>query len=300
LTSTAIARASYMLLKGNNFYTWRESFAFAFRKAGSVLSTPVAIAVLALFMLVSGLIIGFLGRIIPVVGELGVTLLTIFWLLAAILMFFLLIALGVSIILVPAIIATTDEDAFEAVFQSFSTIWSQPWRFILYEVVVGIIGLFSLGVFAFVIKEAYLLMSGIFSVPWAFGDDFINIAAQAQHLLQKWLFISQEWVQMVYWKFSDFIYFKNEFYNMLTLTTVQKISAYFMAISMFAIVWWVASYGMAVVEVGNTLVYLILRKRKDDENLLERLDKEEEEPDEEEEADSTEKQQEGENQPTPE
>ena len=43
---------------------------------------------------------------------------------------------------------------------------------------------------------------------------------------------------------------------------------------------WIASYGTAVVEVGNTLAYIILRKKKDDENLLERLDKEEKTEDE--------------------
>ncbi len=280
LTSTAISRATYMLLKGNNFYTWREAFAFSFRKAGSIISTPVAILVLALLLLVGGLIIGFLGRIIPVVGELGVSLFTVVWLVASLLMVFLLLALGVSLILVPAIIATTDEDAFEAVFQSFSTLWSQPWRFIVYEAVVCVIGIFSLGIFAFIVKEAYLLMSGIFSVPWAFGDEFINIAAQAQFLLQKWLFLSQEFVNSIYWRFAEYIYFKNEFYHILSLTAVQKIAAYFMAVSMLVIVGWVASYGMAVIEVGNTIVYLILRKKKDDDNLLERVDKEEEEPEE--------------------
>ena len=36
------------------------------------------------------------------------------------------------------------------------------------------------------------------------------------------------------------------------------------------------SYGLASFNVGNTLSYLILRKKKDDENLIERKDPEEE------------------------
>ncbi len=279
LTSTAIARASYMLLKGNNFYTWREAFAFALRKASSVLSTPVAIAVMAGCFVVGGLIIGLLARVIPYVGELG-ALFTFTWMFSALLLFFLLVVLGVSLIIVPAIIATTDEDAFEAVFQSFSVVWSQPWRFVLYEALIGIVALVCMGLFAFAVKQAFLLMCAIFSVPWSFGDKFVNLASHGQYLLQKWLFVSQDWARLIYWKFSPYLYFVREFYPIKGLSATLTISAYLFALSMLVVAWWVVSYGTAVLQVGNTIMYIILKKIKDQENLLERKDKEEEEPEE--------------------
>lgn len=280
LTSTAIARASYMLLKGNNFYTWREAFAFALRKASSVLSTPVAIAVMAGCFVVGGLIIGLLARVIPYVGELGASLFTFTWMFSALLLFFLLVVLAVSIIIVPAIIATTDEDAFEAVFQSFSVLWSQPWRFVVYEALIGITTFVCMGLFAFAVKQAFLLMCAIFSVSWSFGDKFINLASHGQYLLQKWLFVSQDWARALYWKLSPYLYFAREFYPIKGLSATLTISAYLFALTMLAVAWWVVSYGMAVLQIGNTLLYVIIKKIKDQENLLERKDKEEEEPEE--------------------
>lgn len=280
LTSTAIARASYMLLKGNNFYTWREAFAFALRKASSVLSTPVAIAVMAGCFVVGGLIIGLLARVIPYVGELGASLFTFTWMFSALLLFFLLVVLGVSLVIVPAIIATTDEDAFEAVFQSFSVVWSQPWRFVLYEALIGVVALVGMGLFAFAVKQGFLLMCAIFSVPWSFGDKFVNLASHGQYLLQKWLFVSQDWARLIYWKLSPYLYFVREFYPIKGLSVTLTISAYLFALSMLAVAWWVVSYGTAVLQVGNTIMYIILKKIKDQENLLERKDKEEEEPEE--------------------
>ena len=281
ITNTAIARASYMLLKGNNFYTWRESFAFAFRKAGSIISTPIAIVVMAALFVVGGLVIGLLARVIPFVGELGATLFTLFWFVAALVLFFLLLVLGVSLLLVPAIIATTDEDAFEAVFQCFSTIWSQPLRFIFYEVLIGLITIISTGIFAFIAKQSFVLMSDIFAVSWAFGDKFINIASHGQYLVQKWTFLYQNWISAVYMDFTPHLFFAREFYPIIGMSSVSTISAYFFAFSILAIGWWVESYGMAVFSVGQTLAYLNFRQKKDNENLLERKDNEEEEPEEE-------------------
>ena len=50
VTSTGVARATYMQLKGNTFYSWREAFSFALKKKGSsVISTPIAIVAMAFF-----------------------------------------------------------------------------------------------------------------------------------------------------------------------------------------------------------------------------------------------------------
>jgi len=131
VTSTGVARAVYMNLKGNNFYTWKEAFTFALKKkGGSVVSTPIAIFAIAFFLGLGGVVVGLLGRI-PYVGELGISLFSTIWFMASIFLVFVVLALGVSLLLTPAILATTDDDAFEGIFQSFSTLYSQPWRLIL-------------------------------------------------------------------------------------------------------------------------------------------------------------------------
>lgn len=280
IANTAVSRAVYMTQKGNNFYTWREAYSFAFRKLGSVLLTPVSLLILIGFMVAGGLFVGLLGRI-PYVGELGLSLFTLLWLFAGLLVFFFAIVTFVAILLVPSIIATTDEDAFEAVFQSFSVVWNQPWRLVVYELQTVVLALFSMGVFAFAVKEAVLIMNGIFTV--SMGSDFVNLANNGQAMLQSWLLLGQVIIENLYRDFAGAVYFSHEFIAIPTseLPVTIVISSYFYALSLLFMAGWIVSYGLSTFTVGNTVLYIIIRKHKDDENLLERKDKEEEEEEEE-------------------
>jgi len=66
------------LLKNNHFYTWKESFRFAFKKMSSILFSPLALIILIGMFIVGGLFIGLLGKI-PYIGELGFSLFYILW-----------------------------------------------------------------------------------------------------------------------------------------------------------------------------------------------------------------------------
>jgi len=273
VTSTAVARAVYMSLKGNTFYTWREAFAFALKKKGSIVSTPIAIFAIAFFTALGGFVIGLLGKI-PIAGELGMSLFTIIWFLASLFLVFVIITLFVSFVLTPAILATTDDDAFEGIFQSFSIISSQPWRFILYEVLLLLISVVGLGIFAFFAKHAWLLMTTIFAS--GMGDKFIDLSNGATYLLQTWIYPFVAWSRAILCDYSCYFSFARDVVGS-ELPVVMTVSAYIFAIFLVIIGGIVASFPLAIFNGGNSLIFLILKKKKDDENLLEREDKEEEE-----------------------
>jgi len=277
IASTAVSRATYMVLKENHFYSWVEATRFALKKTASILLSPIAILLIIVLFLAGGAVVGLVGKI-PFVGEFGITIFTIAWYFAALVVVFMVIILVVVMIQVPAIIATTNEDAFEVVFQSFSLTWAQPWRLILYEFVSMAMAAIGLLVFAYISKKAYIIMDRVFSN--AMGEDFINIAAQGMYILNVWLIHSIAWVNSILGDFSGAVYFSNEF-NPLSLPGYQYVASYIFAIWMLIIGGIIFSYGLASFNVGNTLSYIILRKKKDDENLLERRDPEEEEEDEE-------------------
>jgi hypothetical protein len=287
ITNTAVARAAYMLIKGNNFYTWREAFAFSMRKAASIILTPISLGILIGLLILGALIIGLLGKI-PVVGVLGIGAFTLLWLLAALFLVFIIVILFVSIVLVPSIIATTDEDAFEAVFQTFSITWNQPWRLVIYEVAVVILAIFSTGILAVAIKKAVWLMNALLST--FMGSDYINLANNAQAMVQGWLLSAQIFVQGIYQHFSHYVYFSHEFIAIPAneLTTVTVIASYLCAFTLLFIAGWVVSYGLSIFTIGNTLIYIVLRHKKDGENLLERQDAEEEELEEDEQTEEQE------------
>ncbi|HDP99571.1 MAG TPA: hypothetical protein ENN22_10385 [bacterium] len=278
VTATAVSRASYMLVKGNNFYTWREAFSFAKKKVVSVVLTPVALAILIGLFLLGGAIVGWLADLIPYVGEFGLTILTPIWFIAALVTVFLVLVVVVSAFQTPAIIATTDDDAFEAVFQSFSLLWSQPWRLILYAVISGALALAAFFILALLSKQAFILMDRLFANTM--GDDFINISAHGMYLLSVWVMHSIGWVQSVFSDFSGLIYFSREF-DPLPLPGYMVVVSHIFSVWILLIGGFIASYGVATLNIGNTISYLILRKKKDDENLLDRKDREEEEDEEE-------------------
>ncbi len=272
VSATAVARSAFMVLKGNHFYTWREAYSFAIKKAGSVLLSPVALIGLAFAFVVGAWVIGLLGRI-PYVGELGLTLLTVVWLAAALFLFFLMIAVAVALLLAPSVIATTGEDAFEAVFQTFSTTWSQPWRLVFYQalsVALAFIGFFAL---AYAVKTSLGIMNGLFA--FSMGSKYTDIAMQAQALLQSWTLPFQDWLGAVFGPYANYITFTRTYLPVEGLRITQTISAYLFSISLLFAGGWVISYLLASYTVGTMMGYVVIRKKKDDENLLERKEPEE-------------------------
>ena len=276
VANTAVARAVYMIGKGNSFYSWKESYAFAFRKFWSVLMTPVSLVLLIAFLVLGSLVVGLLGKI-PFIGELGVSLFTPLWFVSALLIFFFAIILMVSLFLVPAIIATTDEDAFEAVFQVFSVTWSKPWSLIFYQALSLALAVVSFGLFAIAAKTSIVIMNNLFM--GFMGGDFINLANNGQAMVQSWTIMLQGPLTAIFGDLSPVMFFNNAF-SMIPVSDLGisvVISSYIYAISLLFIGGWVISYGFSTFTSGNTIYYLVLRQQKDQENLLERRDAEEEE-----------------------
>ncbi len=278
ITSTAVARAAYMNLKGNTFYTWKEAFRFALKKkAISVIATPVAILAIAFFTGLGGVVVGLISRI-PVVGEIGVSLFTLVWFIASFFIVFVLAAVVVSLLITPAVLATTDDDAFEGIFQSFSTLFSQPWRLIIYEIATIVLSGIALVVFALICKLSWRVMTTL--LIWGMGDDYVNISYQAAYYLQSWLYPGIIWATTTLGAFPTSFLFTHDFVS-LKLPGLLNVSAVITGAFLTIISAYVFSYLLASFNVGNTLIFLVLKKVKDDENLLERKDKEEEEPEDE-------------------
>lgn len=272
VSATAVARAVYMNLKGNHFYTWKDAIRFALKKkGGSVIATPIGILAIAFFTGLGGVIVGLCGRI-PVVGEIGIALFTLIWFAASLFLVFLALALGVSLFLTPSVLATTDDDAFEGIFQSFSTLVSQPWRLIVYTLLVGVLAILGGGVFAYFAKKAWFVMNRVLTL--GMGDKCIDVSYAASYLLQNWIYPAVEWARALPSSITSACFFGQEFLPS-SLGVSQTIAAYVMAIFLLLIGLAVVAYPVAIFNTGYCLLFLILKKKKDDENLLERKDKEE-------------------------
>jgi hypothetical protein len=273
LASAAVGKVTYEQLKGDEFYSAKDSLKFLKKHGKTVLLTPLSLAVFSLILVVGGVIVGLLGKI-PYVGELG---LGIFYAVPIfVVAFFVIYTLFIfvfSLLLTPAVVATLKEDIFEAIVQLFSSIWSQPWRFFLYTALTGVLaklGTFVLGYFTF--RSIQLL-------NWSCGflmkeklTDIID-GALSYLTLPSWFF-------NFFTNIFPGIHFKFHLPDIgfgAFLNWSESISAFLIGITFILIIFGVVSYGLATISTGQTLTYIIIRQKKDEENLLERKTEEEEE-----------------------
>jgi hypothetical protein len=278
LYSTAAAKLTYQQLKGDDFYTAREAMGFVGKNWKSVIFSPIMVIFIILFLLVCGIIVGLLGKI-PYVGELGFAIFGIPIFVVALFLVFLAVVFCVGIVLGPAIVATAREDSFETMIQFFSSIWSQTWRFVVYNTLLGAIAIVCVYVFG---AFSYWALKLVYVVcGWTMGPKLHNMAMAAMDWLPTKLGIWSLWSKG--WWCGKLALVSSHIPARVELHGAEPVAAFIMGIFLLAILGFVLSYGLSTWAAGQTIIYLILRKRKDDENLLEREDEEEHEEMEEEE-----------------
>jgi len=293
-SNAAVGKVTYEQLKGDEFYSTKDSCKFLKKNWKAVLASPLSILALVIILVICGIIIGLLGKI-PYVGELGLGLfyaVPIF--VVAFFTVYTLFIFIISLFLTPAIVATTKEDVFETIVQLFSSIWSQPWRYFVYTGLSGILA--KLGAFVF----GYFCYRGVQLANWSVGvlmkDKLEDVIEGALGYLTL--------------PFPILSFFSNLFPGIqfayilpvpewgIDLNWSQGIAAFLIGITFILIIFVVISYALAILSVGQTLTYIIIRKKKDEENLLEKKTEEEEE--EEARADEEKKEEEKKEEPKPE
>jgi len=269
LYSTAAAKVTYQQMKGDDFYTAREAIGFMRKNWKAVIFSPVMIICIIAFLVVCGIIAGLIGKI-PYVGELLVALFTIPIFGTALFLTFLGVVFCVGIVLGPAIVATAKEDSFETMIQFFSSIWSQTWRFVVYNAFLGCITVAA--VYVFGLFSYWALRASHLILGWTMGPKLHNVALVAINWLPTKLGIWSLWSKG--WWLGKMVLISTYRSPHVELHGAEAAGAFIMGIFLLIVFGLVISYGLATWSAGQTIIYLILRKRKDDENLLEREDEE--------------------------
>jgi len=272
LTNTCVAKVTYEQLKGDEFYSAKEAVRFLKKNWKTVLLSPLSILLMFGFLLACGLLIGLLGKI-PVLGEIGFALffgLPIF--VVALFGVYIVFVLLCSIILAPAIVGTLPEDSFETIVQSFSTIWNQPWRFFLYTGILGVlakVGSFIFGYFCFRAIQLTISVCGIFM-----SDKIYNLIEGGLGYLP--------------YNPSVTNYMTNLFAGLsfgfeiptpsegVALSWSGEIAAFILGITFVLIGFVIFSYALAIISAGQAISFVIIYKKKEGENLLQRKTEEDE------------------------
>ena len=273
LASTAVGKVTYEQLKGDEFYSAKDSLKFLKKHGKAVFLTPLSLVVFSVILVIGGIIVGLFGKI-PYVGELAVGVfygVPIF--LVAFFVIYTLFIFIFSLLLTPSVVATTKEDIFETIVQLFSSIWSQPWRFFLYTALAGVLaklGTFILGYFTFRSIQLLNWSCGFFMKDKL--SDIID-GALSYLTLPSWFF---DLLTNIF-PGINFKFHLPELGFGAFLNWSESIAAFLIGITFILIIFGVVSYGLATISTGQTLTYIIIRQKKDQENLLERKTEEEEE-----------------------
>ena len=268
LTSTMVSKITIEQLRGDHFFSLKASWGFVRKRWKSVFGTLVGLVVILVILALIPIFVGLLGKI-PTVGRvilMFASVLTPFAFFIGLLMAYLLAGLGISLFFAPSVVAAADSDAFETAYQHLAMIWNQPWRALIYEILL------------FGVKVIYTPIWIIFCLigfALAMLPIHLLIPTDMQHIMwqtDRWLGGSiTKLAALPYMEHFKVFGIGSEAINLPITLTIATI---FMTFSLLFIAGLVIAYLFSIASAGNTLIYTLLRRRIDGENLLEVEDEE--------------------------
>ncbi len=266
----AISKITYEQLKGDEFYEIKKALKFAFTQGKSAVFTPITILLVIVFILIGGVILGLIGKI-PWLGELVLLLMSIPVVFTVVFIVYLLFALALAYFLVVPIVAVTNSDTFDALFELFSTLNDQNWRFVGYEVFLYVIKPIAFGIFAWAIAKGLYIAHWVLSAGWLMGEKFIRIEQAALSYLPEHpsLYGLEPILRILG---ADALLYPT---TVKALSIPEAVVGFFFGILLYLIIFVALSYWGVIHWVGNTLIFIVLAKKKDDIDYLEVKEEEE-------------------------
>jgi hypothetical protein len=268
LASTVASKITIEQLRGDFFFSVGDALTFLKGHWKSVLGAFIGLLLIQIFLAIVPLSIAGIAKL-PAVGKpflMLTSLLMPIGFFLGLLMALIAIVFSTSLLFVPAVAATTGADAFEIIYQQFAIVWNKPWLLVCYEAML-------------------LLIKFIFVPIWAFfclaGFSIVMLPTRLFHTeaMQQFMGYANLWLGGVVEKIATLPYISNlGVFNtgtsdqMPTLTGVATVTtpvtAIFLTITLLMSAGLVIAYLFSIASAGNTVIYTIVRKKLDGQNLL--------------------------------
>ena len=268
LASTVASKITIEQLRGDLFFSVGDALTFLKGHWKSVFGAFIGLLLIQIFLVVVPLSIAGIAKL-PAVGKpllMLTSLLMPIGFFFGLLMVLIAVVFGVSLFFVPAVVATTGADAFEIIYQQFAIVWNKPWLLVCYEAML-------------------LLIKFIFVPIWAFfclaGFSIVMLPARLFHteMTQQFMGYANLWLGGAVEKITALPYvnslgvFDTGIGNQVpTLTGIAAVTtpvtAIFLTITLLMITGLVIAYLFSIASAGNTVIYTIVRKKLDGQDLL--------------------------------
>ena len=266
LASTAVSKITIEQLRGDFFFSVGDAITFLKKRWKSVFGAFIGLLLIQIFLALMPLSIAGLGKL-PVVGKPFLTISSLFMPIGfflGVLMALIAIIFGVSLLFVPAVVATTGADVFETIYQQFAIVWNRPWLMVCYEVMLFLMKLVFVPIWAFFCFVGFSIVMLPVSLLHAGEMEHITACANL------WLGGAIEKLTMLPY-INSFGVFNIGMAMKEAYAFTTTVTAIFLTLTILMIVGLVIAYLFSIASAGNTMVYLILRKKIDGHNLLELL-----------------------------
>ena len=268
LASTVASKITIEQLRGDFFFSVGDALTFLRGHWKSVLGAFIGLLLIQIFLAIVPVSIAGIAKL-PAVGKPFLMLISLFMPIGfffGLLMVLIAIVFSVGLLFVPAVAATTGADTFEIIYQQFAIVWNKPWLLVCYEAML-------------------LLIKCIFVPIWAFfcltGFSIMMLPTRLFHteVMPQFMGYANVWLGGAVEKIATLPYINNlGVFNtsasdqMPTLTGIATVTtpvtAIFLTITLLMGVGLVIAYLFSIASTGNTVIYTIVRKKLDGQNLL--------------------------------
>lgn len=272
IVGVAVSKITYEQLKGDEFYEIKDALKFAMKTGKSAILAPFVLILFILSLVVMGLILALITRI-PYFGQLFFVAMSIPAFAVCLFILYLMLVTLVALLIGPSIVGATGNDTFDTLFESFSVINDQPWRFITYQALLHAVIIAGVVILGFFSAKAIFLGRAIIGVVVP-ADKLDNILMNAAYYVKLVIppLYPESW-QNMFRSFIDWIGMPNLLYPLEYMPAYESwagaISSFILGIFYYFIVMFVASLACSIYWAGNTVIFTVLVKKKDEKNLLE-------------------------------
>ncbi|HDY74962.1 MAG TPA: hypothetical protein ENH49_00400 [Candidatus Marinimicrobia bacterium] len=288
---TAVSRITYKQLKGDEFFSSGDAWKYVKKHWHPVVFTSISFLFILIFFFALAAFFGLLGKI-PYVGEFLFVIPYLLYFFGAIFTIYTAIVFGVSFLYTPSIISAYEEDTMGTVFNSYSITWSQPWRIILYHLVLLPIAALALHIFIWFWQAGYHLINYFFGYNWLMGSKLANIVAYASNIVCPESL--HRLVSSICSVGNHAVFFTGNVFSrcditpnvdLASLSGTETAAGVILAVFLFLLILSATAYVLSIFSVGETLMFVIFKKKSDDDNILERKDEDELEEEDEDDSD---------------
>ena len=279
ISFTAVSRITLEELNGNYLFSISDAWIFSLKHWKTIIFTPLTIIFIICILLIIAVLMTFM-HFIPYAGSIIFTVLLPIIFIGSVFIIYTTFVLISSLIYGSAIIAAYEEDIMGTIFQSYSISWAQPWRVIIYNIIILILTIIGVEAFSWFCLSGYGLIYLISNNSFISGFNFNNVMSFSfelvfpNHIIDNILYLRSYILNIDY---NYFLIIHNIFED--RQATIEQISSLdftnsiLLSSFLFLILLSILSYWLSIFCVGQTISFLIFKKLTDDDDILYRFRK---------------------------